>query len=112
MPSSEDCLTLNIWAPANADHAPVFFWIHGGALWYGSSREPLYDGTRLAERGVVVVTINYRLGVLGWLAHPALSAEADGISGNYALLDQIQALRWVQQNIGAFGGDPANVTIA
>lgn len=113
MPSSEDCLTLNVWAPANARNAPVFFWIHGGALWYGSSREGLYDGARLAERGVVVVTINYRLGVLGWLAHPALSAESpQEISGNYGLLDQVQALRWVRQNIGAFGGDPSNVTIA
>jgi para-nitrobenzyl esterase len=113
MPSSEDCLTLNIWAPAKASHAPVFFWIHGGALWNGASREPLYDGAHLAQRGVVVVTINYRLGVLGWLAHPALSAESpEGISGNYGLLDQVQALRWVRENIGAFGGDPANVTIA
>src|SRR5581483_4835954 len=113
MPSSEDCLSLNIWAPADAKNAPVFFWIHGGAFWYGSSRESLYDGARLAQHGVVVVTINYRLGVLGWLAHPELSAESpDAISGNYGLLDQIQALRWVRQNIGAFGGDPANVTIA
>ncbi len=113
LPSSEDCLTLNVWAPADARNAPVFFWIHGGSLWYGSGRESLYDGARLAQRGVVVVTINYRLGVLGWLAHPELSGEsAEGISGNYGLLDQVQALRWVQQNIGAFGGDPANVTIA
>ena len=113
LPSSEDCLSLNIWAPANASHAPVVVWIHGGSFWYGSGREPLYDGTRLAERGVVVVTINYRLGVLGWLAHPELSAESpESVSGNYGLLDQVQALRWVQQNIGAFGGDPANVTIA
>jgi len=113
LPASEDCLTLNIWAPANASHAPVLFWIHGGSFWFGSSREGLYDGTRLAQRGVIVVTINYRLGVLGWLAHPELSGEsAEGISGNYGLLDQIQALRWVQQNIAAFGGDPANVTIA
>src|SRR5581483_159121 len=92
---------------------PVFFWIHGGAFWYGSSRESLYDGARLAQHGVVVVTINYRLGVLGWLAHLELSAESpESISGNYGLLDQVQALRWVQQNIGTFGGDPANVTIA
>lgn len=113
LPSSEDCLSLNIWASANASHAPVVVWIHGGSFWYGAGREPLYDGTRLAQRGVVVVTINYRLGVLGWLAHPELSAESrESISGNYGLLDQVQALRWVQQNIGAFGGDPANVTIA
>jgi len=113
LPMSEDCLTLNIWAPADAHNAPVFFWIYGGALWGGASREPLYDGARLAARGIVVVTINYRLGVLGWLAHPELSAESPlGISGNYGLLDQIEALRWVKQNIGAFGGDPSNVTIA
>ncbi|WP_240320721.1 carboxylesterase/lipase family protein [Sphingomonas crusticola] len=113
MPMSEDCLTLNIWAPANARNAPIFFWIYGGALWSGASRDPMYDGRRLAERGVVVVSINYRLGVLGWLAHPDLSAESkQGISGNYGLLDQIEALRWVKHNIGAFGGDPANVTIA
>ena len=113
IPMSEDCLTLNIWAPANARNAPVFFWIYGGALWSGASREDLYDGTRLAQQGVIVVSINYRLGVLGWLAHPELSAESPlGISGNYGLLDQIAALRWVKQNIGAFGGDASNVTIA
>ncbi|HEV7138485.1 MAG TPA: carboxylesterase family protein [Steroidobacteraceae bacterium] len=113
MPMSEDCLTLNIWAPADAHDAPVFFWIYGGALWGGASRDPLYDGARLAEHGVVVVSINYRLGVLGWLAHPQLSAESpQGISGNYGLLDQIAALTWVQRNIATFGGDPANVTIA
>jgi para-nitrobenzyl esterase len=113
MPVSEDCLTLNVWRPAKAKNAPVFVWIHGGALVAGSSREPMYDGRRLAERGVVVVSINYRLGVLGWMAHPALSAEsADGVSGNYGLLDQVAALKWVRSNIAAFGGDPANVTIA
>lgn len=113
IPMSEDCLTLNIWAPADAHDAPVFFWIYGGALWGGSSRDRLYDGARLAEHGVIVVSINYRLGVLGWLAHPQLSAESpQGISGNYGLLDQIAALRWVRRNITAFGGDPANVTIA
>jgi para-nitrobenzyl esterase len=113
MPMSEDCLTLNIWAPANAHGAPVFFWIYGGALWGGASRDPLYDGMQLAERGVIVVSINYRLGPLGWLALPQLSAESpQGVSGNYGLLDQIQALKWVQRNISAFGGDPSNVTIA
>jgi para-nitrobenzyl esterase len=112
-PMSEDCLTLNILAPAHAKNAPVFFWIYGGALWGGASSDVLYDGTRLAQRGIVVVTINYRLGALGWLAHPELSAESPlGISGNYGLLDQVQALRWVKDNIAAFGGDPANVTIA
>jgi para-nitrobenzyl esterase len=113
LPTSEDCLTLNVWAPANAKNAPVFFWIHGGALVTGSSSEPTYDGQKLAERGVIVVSINYRLGVLGWLAHPALSLEStQHISGNYGLLDQVTALRWVHQNIAAFGGDAGNVTIA
>lgn len=112
-PMSEDCLTLNIWAPANAKSAPVFFWIYGGALWGGTNRDPMYDGRRLAERGIVVVSVNYRLGILGWLAHPELSKEsAEGLSGNYGLLDQIEALRWAKRNIFAFGGDPRNVTIA
>jgi para-nitrobenzyl esterase len=110
---SEDCLFLNVWAKHGASNAPVMVWIHGGALTTGSGSEPMYDGTKLAERGVVVVSINYRLGVLGYLAHPALSAESNGnISGNYGLLDQIEALRWVKRNIAAFGGDPLNVTIA
>jgi para-nitrobenzyl esterase len=111
--TSEDCLSLNVWAPADARNAPVFFWIHGGALSGGSGSEPLYDGTKLAERGIVVVTINYRMGPLGFLVHPALSAESRrNISGNYGLLDQILALRWVNRNIASFGGDAANVTIA
>lgn len=110
---SEDCLTLNIWAPEDAASAPVMVWIHGGALTAGYSGEPLYDGVKLAQAGVIVVSINYRLGVLGYLAHPELSAESHaGVSGNYGLLDQIEALRWVQRNIAAFGGDPGNVTIA
>jgi para-nitrobenzyl esterase len=110
---SEDCLFLNVWAVKGARKAPVFVWIHGGALTTGSSSEGLYDGTKLAKRGVVVVSINYRLGILGYLAHPQLSAESSvGISGNYGLLDQIEALRWVSRNIAAFGGDPSNVTIA
>lgn len=110
---SEDCLSLNIWAPENADRAPVFVWIHGGSLTGGTGSEAMYDGARLAAQGMVVVTINYRLGVLGYLAHPDLSAESpDGVSGNYGLLDQIEALRWVNRNIAAFGGDPDNVTIA
>jgi para-nitrobenzyl esterase len=109
---SEDCLTLNIWAPAEAARAPVIVWIFGGALQRGQSASPLYDGATYAHRGIVFVSINYRLGVLGWLAHPALSAESpEQVSGNYGLLDQIQALRWVQENIAAFGGDPDNVTI-
>jgi para-nitrobenzyl esterase len=112
-PMSEDCLSLNIWAPVGARQAPVFFWIHGGSLTGGSGSDALYDGAALAARGLVVVTINYRLGVLGFLAHPQLSAESsEHISGNYGLLDQIAALRWVNRNVAAFGGDPANVTIA
>jgi para-nitrobenzyl esterase len=112
-PMSEDCLSLNVWTPANATKAPVFVWIHGGALVNGASREDVYDGARMAAQGVVVVTINYRLGVLGYLAHPELSAESrKNISGNYGLMDQIEALRWIERNIAAFGGDPDNVTIA
>lgn len=110
---SEDCLFLNIWAPANARKAPVLVWIHGGSLLGGAGSEAMYDGAHFAARGVIVVSINYRLGALGWLAHPALSGEShDNVSGNYGLLDQIEALRWVRRNIGAFGGDPDNVTIA
>jgi len=113
MPMSEDCLTLNIWTPIHANNAPVFFWIYGGALVGGASREETYDGARLAAHGIVVVSINYRLGVLGYLAHPELSKESPlGVSGNYGLLDQIEGLHWVQRNIHAFGGDPCNVTIA
>ena len=111
--TGEDCLFLNIWAPKDARNAPVFFWIHGGALLSGASSEGVYEGAKLAAKGVVVVSINYRLGVLGYLAHPGLSAESpEGLSGNYGLLDQIEALRWVKRNVAAFGGDPANVTIA
>lgn len=110
---SEDCLFLNIWAPRDARDAPVMVWIHGGSLVSGAGGDAVTDGARMAEQGVVVVSINYRLGALGWLAHPALSAEsAQNISGNYGLTDQIQALRWVRDNIGAFGGDPGKVTIA
>ena len=110
---SEDCLFLNVWVPHDARKLPVFVWIHGGALTSGASSLSMYDGSKLAGRGVVVVSINYRLGILGYLAHPQLSVESpDGISGNYGLLDQIEALRWIKRNIAAFGGDPANVTIA
>lgn len=115
---SEDCLSLNIWAPAattakNAKPLPVFVWIHGGSLTTGAGSQAMYEGMKLAKRGLVVVTINYRLGVLGYLAHPGLSAESpDRTSGNYGLLDQIAALEWVKRNIGAFGGDAKNVTIA
>src|SRR5690606_32289259 len=110
---SEDCLSLNVWAPEGATDAPVFVWIHGGSLTGGTGADPMYDGARMAAEGAVVVTINYRLGVLGYLAHPDLSAESpDGVSGNYGLLDQVEALRWINRNIAAFGGDPDNVTIA
>ncbi len=110
---SEDCLSLNVWTPQGAHNAPVFVWIHGGALVSGASSQAIYDGTKLAQQGSVVVSINYRLGVLGYLAHPELSRESPlAISGNYGLLDQIEALRWVHRNIAAFGGDPARVTIA
>lgn len=109
----DDCLNLNIWAPEDARDLPVFVWIHGGNLLRGAGSEALTDGAALARRGQVVVTINYRLNVHGYLAHPDLSAESpDGVSGNYGLLDQIAALDWVQRNIAAAGGDPANVTVA
>lgn len=112
--TSEDCLTLNVWAPDNAGRGklPVMVWIHGGGLLNGSGSVPLYAGDRLARRGVIVVTFNYRLGALGFLAHPDLNREsAYGGSGNYGLLDQIAALEWVQRNIGTFGGDPDRVTL-
>jgi para-nitrobenzyl esterase len=111
--ASEDCLTLNVWTPARARKLPVMVWIHGGSLVGGSSSERMYDGVKIAQQGVVFVSINYRLGLLGYLAHPALSAEStQRLSGNYGLLDQIEALRWVHDNIAAFGGDPTQVTIA
>lgn len=113
MQMSEDCLFLNVWAPADARGAPVLVWIHGGSLIAGAGSEAMYDGARMAREGVIVVSINYRLGVLGYLALPGLSSESrQGVSGNYGLLDQIEALRWVQRNIAAFGGDLNNVTIA
>lgn len=111
--SSEDCLYLNVWTAAEpgADR-PVMVWLHGGALTRGSGAIDTYDGTNLALKDVVLVTVNYRLGVFGYLAHPELIAESPQFSaGNYGILDQIQALRWVQDNIQAFGGDPSNVTI-
>lgn len=109
---SEDCLFLNVWRPAHASGAPVMVWVHGGSLRTGEAASALYDGGALARKGVVVVTLNYRLGVLGYLAHPQLSEESpQGSSGNYGLLDQIEALRWVRENIAAFGGDPDNVTL-
>lgn len=112
-PQSEDCLTLNVWTPG-ADPAakrPVMVWIHGGALIIGASRVPTYDGVSFARRGAVVVSFNYRLGQLGFFNHPALEAERPNGPLNFGLLDQIAALKWVQQNIAAFGGDSDNVTI-
>lgn len=112
LPKSEDCLTLNVFAPAAAKSTPVMFWIHGGGFVNGSGTAALYDGTELARQGVVVVTINYRLGRFGFFAHPALTAEAEGAPvGNYALMDVIAALKWVRANIAHFGGDPQQVTI-
>ncbi len=108
---SEDCLYLNIWAPENAEGLPVMVWIHGGNFTRGSGGLPVYNGRELAVRDVVVVTFNYRLNVFGYLAHPALSQEQGGSSGNYGLMDQLAALAWVRDNIGHFGGDPGRVTV-
>jgi para-nitrobenzyl esterase len=113
-PMSEDCLYLNVWTAAQSanDRRPVMVWIHGGGLTRGSASNPSYSGESLAKKGVVVVTINYRLGVFGFLAHPELTRESEQhSSGNYGLLDQIAALKWVRKNIAAFGGDPQRVTI-
>ena len=111
---SEDCLYLNVWTPAHSadDKLPVMVFIHGGAFGQGAGSLPMYDSTALAQKGVVVVTPNYRLGALGFLAHPQLANESPyNTSGNYGLLDQIAAMQWVQRNIGAFGGDPSQVTV-
>ena len=108
----EDCLFLNVWRPQRAGKYPVMVFIHGGAFSLGAAGVPLYDGAALAARGAVIVTINYRLGRLGFFAHPALTAEnSDGLLGNYGIMDQIAALQWVQRNIGQFGGDRGNVTV-
>jgi para-nitrobenzyl esterase len=106
---AEDCLYLNVYTPTTAGPHPVMFWIHGGAFLLGQSDD--YDPSALVAQGVVVVTINYRLGALGFMAHPALTTEGGGASGNYGLMDQQFALHWVQDNIAAFGGDKNNVTI-
>ena len=111
---SEDCLYLNVWRPAASKGAPrpVMVWIHGGGFVTGGSSPAVYDGATLASQGVVLVSFNYRLGRLGFFAHPALTAESpDQPLGNYALMDQLAALRWVRRNIARFGGDPENVTI-
>lgn len=113
-PLGEDCLYLNVWTPAESsdDALPVMVFFYGGAFTDGGGAAPLYDGTALAERGAVVVTMNYRLGPFGFLAHPALTAESEiGSSGNYGIMDMVASLEWVQRNIAAFGGDPDNVTI-
>jgi para-nitrobenzyl esterase len=111
--TDEDCLTVNVWTPASVTTPrPVMVWIHGGSNVTGGASQSIYDGTHLAERGVVVVSLNYRLGVLGFFAHPALtSASPLRASGNYGLLDQIEALRWVHRHAAAFGGDPSQVTV-
>jgi len=112
---SEDCLTLNVWTPADASpntKLPVMVWVHGGGFTSGGSSEPRQDGQFLAARGVIVVSMNYRLGMFGFFTHPRLSAEAPHhVSGNYGLLDIAAALAWVHQNARAFGGDPANITL-
>lgn len=111
---SEDCLTLNVSTPAKRDRPlPVMVWVHGGAHRIGSGAAPFYDGAAFARDGVILVTLNYRLGLLGYFAHPALTAEAgpDAPLANYGTMDQIAALRWVHDNIARFGGDPGNVTV-
>ena len=112
---SEDCLYLNVWTPAarGAAEMPVLFYIHGGGFVAGDGSEPRYDGESMAKRGIVVVTLSHRLGIFGFFSHPGLAAESpQHASGNYGLMDQTAALRWVQANIAAFGGDPRRVTIA
>ncbi|GHV59311.1 hypothetical protein AGMMS49579_26920 [Spirochaetia bacterium] len=111
-PVSEDSLYLNIWTPAETgtEKLPVMFWIHGGAFVQGFGHEMEFDGEAFCRRGVILVTFNYRLGILGFFAHPDLTAT-DGYSGNYAILDTIAALTWVRNNIAAFGGDRNNVTV-
>jgi len=114
-PLSEDCLFLNIWTAAKSpdEKLPVLVWIHGGGFVSGSGACPVYDGAALAKAGVVYVSINYRLGVFGFMAHPKLTAESEHkSSGNYGLMDQVAALRWVKHNIAAFGGDSTRITIA
>ena len=112
---SEDCLYLNVWTPAKPGDAalPVLVYFYGGGFVAGDGSEPRYDGESMAGKGLVTVTVNYRLGVFGFLAHPELTQESPHhASGNYALLDQHAALQWVNRNIAAFGGDPRRVTLA
>ncbi|CAN5147233.1 hypothetical protein BH09PSE2_BH09PSE2_01490 [soil metagenome] len=112
-PQSEDCLTLNICAPVGAKGAPVMLWIHGGSNTQGGASIPYYDGSAFARDGVVLVSINYRLGALGFFAHPAITKASGARAplGNYGLMDQVAALQWVKRNIAAFGGDPKAVTV-
>src|ERR1041385_4673840 len=111
-PQGEDCLYLNVWTPGLSGGRPVMGWLHGGAWRTGHGAVAVNDGQHLARNGdVVVVTVNYRLGALGWLAHPDLRDSGTDAVANWGLQDQIQALRWVRENIAAFGGDPGNVTI-
>ncbi len=115
-PCGEDCLRLNIWTPESAgphSSLPVLFWIHGGAFMHGCGSEKEFDGEGFAKKGVILVTINYRVNVFGFFAHPALEKEnEEGVSGNYGILDQLFALSWVRENISAFGGDPDAITLA
>lgn len=111
-PEDEDCLVLNVWTPARSaeERLPVAVWIHGGAFANGSGQEMEFDGAEYARRGIVLVTVNYRLGLMGFFCHPGLMKE-QGSCGNYGLMDQAAALDWVQRNIAAFGGDPGRVTL-
>ena len=112
-PISEDCLYLNVWTPERKTKKPVLVYIYGGGFRSGGSACPIYDGEAMAKKGIVFVSVNYRVGSFGFLAHPELTAASGhGSSGNYALLDMIAALKWVKENIAAFGGDPTRVTIA
>jgi len=114
-PLSEDCLYLNIWTPSckTRQKLPVFVWIYGGGFMSGSSACAVYDGEDFAKKGIVFVSINYRVGVFGFLAHPELSRESESlVSGNYGILDQVAALKWIKANISKFGGDRGNVTVA
>src|SRR6186997_206208 len=113
-PISEDCLYLNVWTGARStkERRPVLVWIYGGGFLSGGSAVPIYDGEAMAKKGIVFVSINYRVGIFGFFAHPELTKESPHhSSGNYGLLDQIAALKWVKENIAAFNGDPNNVTI-
>jgi para-nitrobenzyl esterase len=115
IPMSEDCLYLNVWTPAReaGEKLPVMIWIYGGAFQSGYTAEMEFDGERLARRGIIVVTIAYRVNVFAWFNHPEITAaQADAFTGNFGFLDQMAAFRWVQRNIAAFGGDPGNVTIS